>query len=198
MVSMMLDIENVETAVPGVVTAVHGDTVDCRPVIRKVLPNGAFDINNPVLKGVPLMKIGGANAEISFPSKVGDRVTLLAFSRDSSKWRKSSDEDIVPDSCSGLSVDDFVAIPVVKASSNGAAKIRVTEEGDIEFTPASGRKTVCKSDLLCTGKVLSASEVCANVTIAGDEVIEAGSVKLSTHAHPTSVGPSGTPTPSPA
>lgn len=191
-----LEIENVETAIPGVITKVNGDgTVDCRASIRKVLPNGVFDLENSPIPGIPLMKLGGAAAEFTFPSREGDHVILLAFSRDASKWRTEADDgDVVPDSASGLSLMDLVAIPFVKAPREAAARVCVTEDGDILFTPADGRKTICDSDFICRGDVLSIGEVAAKCVEAAGEISDASAIHLSTHLHPTAVGPSSAPT----
>lgn len=190
------DAENVETVIPGVVTAANGDgTVNCRPVIRKVLGNGVFDLENPAIEGVPLMKIGGGNAEFSFPAKAGDHVLLVAFSRDSEKWKKEGGDDIVPSSCAGFSLNDLVAIPIVRYAEKCSAKIRVTEEGDIVFTPASGRKIISEADLCIKGKVLATDEVCAKCSETAGTFIDATAVHLSSHIHSTAVGPSSPPTP---
>lgn len=190
------DAESVETVIPGVITTVNGDgTVNCRPVIRKVLSNGVFDLENPSIEGIPLMKIGGGNAEFSFPSKVGDHVLLVAFSRDSGKWKKDEGDDIVPSSCSGFSLNDLVAVPIVRDTEKCSAKIRVTEEGDIVLAPASGRKIISEADLCVKGKVLATDDVSAKCTEAAGTFIDAMAVHLSSHIHSTAAGPSSPPTP---
>lgn len=137
----MLSIENIETALPGVIEAVNDDgTVDCKPCIRKVAPNGVFDVVNPTIPKIPLMKLGGANAEFTFPSKVGDQVLLVAISRDSEFWKKDFKDDNIPESSSGLTQNDFVAVPFVasKWGEGGKAKITVTDDGSIEVQNGHG------------------------------------------------------------
>lgn len=193
----MLDLENIETVLPGVVTAVGNGTVDCKTCIRKVAPNGVLDVVNFAIPKIPLMKLGGANAEITFPTKEGDQVLLVAFSRDSSLWKKDYSDDSVPESSSGLTLSDFVAVPFIASGKvEGSAKIRVTDDGDIVMTPATGRRVVSDADLLVRGKVQSTDDVQAGVTEAGDEVIATGGVSLQFHMHPTAVpGAASTPTP---
>lgn len=195
----MSSIENIETALPGVIEAVNDDgSVDCKPCIRKVAPNGVFDVVNPTIPKVPLMKIGGANAEFTFPSKKGDQVLLVAISRDSELWKKEFKDDNIPESSSGLTLNDFVAVPFVasKWGEGGKAKIRVTDDGDIVMTPASGRRVVSDADLLVRGKVQSTDDVQAGVTEAEGEIVATGGVSLQLHMHPTAApGAASTPTP---
>ena len=194
-----MELENIETVIPGVVTKVNDSTVDVRAVIRKVAPNGVIDIVNPVMKKVPLMKIGGANAEIFFPSKVGDQVLLVAFSRDASKWKKSDQDDIIPSSSSGLTLNDLIAIPFVKKTKDGAAKILVTKDGDIVFKPADGRKVISEADLVCKGNILATKDVAAKCTeLPNGEVTDLPvAIHLSTHFHASAVGPTDMPKPTP-
>ena len=195
----MFSLENIETTIPGVIEAVNDDgTVDCKPCIRKVAPNGVIDVVNPTIPKVPLMKLGGANAEFTFPSKKGDQILLVAISRDSELWKKDFKDDKIPESSSGLTLNDFVAVPFVasKWGEGGKAKITVTDDGDIVMTPASGRRVVSDADLLVRGKVQSTDDVQAGVTEAGDEVIATGGVSLQFHTHPTAA-PGGPSTPLP-
>ena len=194
----MFSLENIETALPGVIVAVNGDgTVDCKPCIRKVAQNGVIDVVNPTIPKIPLMKLGGANAEFTFPSKKGDQVLLVAISRDSELWKKDLKDDSIPESSSGLTLNDFVAVPfVAEKKHSGSAKIRVTDDGDILFTPAGGRQVISDTDLLVRGKVRSTGDVVAGVTEAAEEVVETGGVSLQTHMHPTAVpGAASLPTP---
>ena len=191
-----MDLENIETVLPGVVTKVGDGVVDCKTCIRKIAPNGVLDVVNFAIPKIPLMKLGGANAEITFPTKEGDQVLLVAFSRDSSLWKKDYSDDSVPESSSGLTLSDFVAVPFIASKkAEGAAKIRVTEDGDIVMTPASGR-VVSDADLLVRGKVQSTDDVQAGVTEAAGEIIATGGVSLQFHMHPTAApGAASTPTP---
>ena len=190
-----MELENIETVLPGVVTKVGDGVVDCKTCIRKVAPNGVIDIKNFDIPKIPLMKLGGANAEITFPSKEGDQVLLIAISRDSEKWKKDYSDDVVPDSSSGLTLADFVAVPIIASKkAEGAAKIRVTEDGDIVFTPASGKKTVVESDVVFKGKLQATGDIVAGVTETDDEIVETTAIHLLSHIHPTGVGPSSAPT----
>lgn len=192
-----MELENIETVLPGVVTKVGDGVVDCKTCIRKVAPNGVIDIQNLEIPKIPLMKLGGANAEITFPSKEGDQVLLVAFSRDSELWKKDYSDDVVPESCTGLSLSDFVAVPIIASGkADGAAKIRVTDDGDIEMVPASGKRVVSAADLLVRGKVQATQDVQAGVTETGGQVIATGGISLKLHMHPTAApGAASTPTP---
>ena len=134
-----MELENIETVLPGVVTKVGDGVVDCKTCIRKVAKNGVVDMANFSIPKIPLMKLGGANAEITFPTKVGDQVLLIALSRDSSLWRKLYPDDVTPESCDGLSLSDFVAVPFIASKkAEGAAKIRIDDDGGIQISNAGG------------------------------------------------------------
>lgn len=146
-----MDLENIETALPGVVTKVGDGVVDCKTCIRKVAKNGVVDMANFSIPKIPLMKLGGANAEITFPTKVGDQVLLVALSRDSSLWRKGYPDDVTPESCDGLSLSDFVAVPFIASKkAEGAAKIRIDDDGGIQISNAGGGTIVMDGE---SGKV---------------------------------------------
>lgn len=146
-----MDLENIETVLPGVVTKVGDGVVDCKTCIRKVAPNGVVDIVNFAIPKIPLMKLGGANAEITFPTKVGDQVLLVAISRDSSMWKKGYPDDVTPESCDGLSLSDFVALPFIASKkAEGAAKIRIDDDGGIRISNAGGGTIVMDGE---SGKV---------------------------------------------
>lgn len=193
-----MDLENIETALPAVITKVNGDgTIDCKPCIRKVAPNGVIDVVNPTIPKIPLMKLGGANAEFTFPSKEGDQVLLLGISRDSELWKKSLDDDNIPESSSGLTLNDFVAVPfIAHKKATGAAKINVGEDGSIELIPGSSGQIWAKGDLVVQGKVDASGDVVAGATITDAAIVETGGISLQTHMHPTAVpGPASLPTP---
>ena len=146
-----MELEEIETVLPGVVTAVGDGVVDCKTCIRKVAPNGVIDVQNFAIPKIPLMKLGGANAEITFPSKVGDQVLLVALSRDSELWKKDYGDDVVPESSSGLTLEDFVAVPFIAGKkATGATKITVDDDGGIQVTNAGGGSIVMDGD---SGKV---------------------------------------------
>lgn len=193
----MLSLENIETALPAVITKMNGDgTIDCKPCIRKVAPNGVFDIVNPALPKVPVMRIGGSYAEFDFPVKKGDQVLLVAISRDSEQWKLTLKDDIIPESSSGLTLNDFVALPIVAPKKpHGAAKIRVGEDGSIELVPGDSGQIWAKGDLIVEGKVDAGGDVVAGATITETAIVETGGVSLQTHIHPTTLGPTSQPTP---
>lgn len=146
-----MDLENIETVLPGVVTKVGDGVVDCKTCIRKIAPNGVLDVVNFDIPKIPLMKLGGANAEITFPTKEGDQVLLVALSRDSSLWKKDYGDDVIPESSSGLTLSDFVAVPFIASKkAEGAAKITVDDDGEIHVTNAGGGSIVMDGD---SGKV---------------------------------------------
>lgn len=200
-----MDIENIETILPGVVVGVNSDgTVDVKPRIRKVSLNGVFDVVNPAIKKVPLMKLGGKNAEFLFEPEKGDSVLLVSMSRDATKWKKSliqgsETEDCIPDSASGLTINDLVAIPIVHKAKEGAASFKVLASGDIQLTPATGGKVVVDSDLDVKGSVKASKDITAEMNVNAHLEVTALSnttgVSLSKHTHSVSGASTLIPTP---
>lgn len=136
----MFDLENIETALPGVIDKVNDDgTVDCRPCIRKVAPNGVIDVVNPTIPKIPVMRLGGSYAEFSFPVKKGDQVLLLGISRDSEQWKLSGNDDVTPESSSGLTLNDLVAVPFVAPhAARGAVKFTIGDNGAVSIENGHG------------------------------------------------------------
>lgn len=189
-------LENIETVLPGVVQAVNADgSVDCKPCIRKVASNGVIDIQNITIPKIPLMKLGGANAEISFETKVGDQVLLVAFSRDSSKWKKNGADDTIPDSATGLTLNDFIAVPFVRFSKEGAAKIQVDKDGNIILQPSGNGMVISESDMFVKGSLFTEVEVAAGAQLVENQVLDAAAIHLTTHTHGSAVGPTSIPLP---
>ena len=136
----MFSLENIETALPGVIEKVNGDgTVDCRPCIHKVAPNGVIDVVNPAIPKIPVMRLGGSYAEFDFPVKKGDQVLLLGISRDSEEWKLTGKDDVVPESSSGLTLNDLVAVPFVGPNApRGAVKFTIGDNGSVTIENGHG------------------------------------------------------------
>lgn len=126
--------ENFETAIPGVVSSKNSDgTVDVKPSIIKMSSNGVFDTENASIPSVPVLSLGGGQFFFSLPINVGDSVILIALSRDSTKWKKSDwDKEIIPSSCSGNTLCDFVAVPLCfKKKNNVKTTIEIDGDGAV-------------------------------------------------------------------
>ena len=84
----------------------------------------------------------------------------------------------------------------VMVHSPFGSSVLLKKDGNIVMTPASGKKIIAESDLLCKGKLLATQDVVGGVTDAGGTVVETGGVSLLTHMHPTAApGSPSTPTP---
>ena len=84
----------------------------------------------------------------------------------------------------------------VMVHSPFGSSVLLKKDGNIVMTPASGKKIIAESDLLCKGKLLATQDVVGGVTDAGGTVVETGGVSLLTHTHPTAApGSPSTPTP---
>lgn len=185
-------LENFETALPAVVTNVNGDgSVDVALSIRKVALNGVIDTNPIDILSVPVLKAGTRNFCIKLPIKAGDPIILIAISRDSSLWKASEwgENDVIPKSCSGNTLCDFVAIQMNFWKSSNDNFIEIAEDGHVIFN----------ADVEINGKVMvdksiEAESVKAEGNVEAGNVLSNGNVKamgdlqtsilsFSTHVH---------------
>lgn len=201
-------LENFETALPGVVKNVNSDgTVDVSLSIRKVSLNGVVDIAAMPILSVPLLTIGTRAFSFKLPVKTGDPVLLLAISRDSSLWKVGDwgEKDVVPKSCSGNTLCDFVALQMNfwrTDTSNGA---EITEEGKVVINAdveINGAVTVAKElnadSVKATGNV-EAGDVISNGDVSATGDLKTASLSFLTHVHNcTSPGSPSGPAISPA
>lgn len=114
-----------ETALPGVITAVDGGGyVTVRPLIRKVETNGVPDLTNPEIPGVPLMRPGTGKVAVTLEPSAGDFVLLLFMSRDVTEWALGggdADTDVTPECCGGNRLTDCVAVQLGRTSCDSDA-----------------------------------------------------------------------------
>lgn len=87
----------------------------------------------------------------------------------------------------GKAQDGEIRIYARSVDGAAGAEIWIKRDGAIEITVASGGKVRITGDVEITGELKATGEVTAMSTGPG--------VKLSTHTHPTGVGPSGPPQP---
>lgn len=182
-----------ETAIPGEIISVRNDgRIDVAPSIRKMVTSGVIDAFDSPIRGVPVMQIGFSGFSFDLELKKGDSVILLFFSRDASNWKARKWGQSDPKSPFANDLNNCVAIPYVRPDSGAKVVVRIDKDGVVTFDTDRVNIT---GDLLVKGKVQSVGDVMAGVTETAGQVIDATAVHLSTHVHPTGVGPTSQPTP---
>lgn len=196
--------ESFETAFPGIVSAVNADgTVDVRPSVRNCLKNMQIEpdgVGGEVneIKGVPVLWPGTAAALVKFELSEGDPVLLVASSRDLRNWKSGgwAAGTTDPRSFCGNDLNDLMALPC-RRESHGAESpkttVKIGRDGSVEIECSEieieAERVRVSGELAVGGGVTADGEVTANAKIP------ASAVKLSTHVHPTAVGPTSPPTP---
>jgi len=186
-------ISNMETALPGIISAVGDGVVDVFPAIMKVTPEGVIDTGNKVIRSIPVMNSGNDACDIEYELKKGDPVLLIATSRDGGVWKNGTwEKAVVPRSSSGMTINDFVAIPFhFSAAGAKKTKIKLFQDGRIEMlgnVKIDGTLTVEK-ELDCKETIRAHKEITAN------DIIPGTGVNLSSHPHPAATGTTSPPTP---
>ena len=177
-------LSNVHTVTIAKVTTVNGTTIDCQPVINRVVDGKSVQL--PEFIEVPPIFMQGGGSYIALPVSVGDYCVLLFTERCYDRWYDGQDfqsplELRMHDYSDGLAIVGIkpmagaITIPTLIHVEGDSEQI-----GNFELT---GNLTV-NGDIVTTGAVDADGEVTAKAS--------GGSVGLSTHQHTGSN--SGTPT----
>lgn len=160
-------IENMHTALPGVITAYDPGTgmASVQPKAKFKKPNGE-SMDFPVVTGVPVVFPQSANVTIAFPVKTGDGC-LIVFSETALDYWMYGQE--TPTTLK-FDLSNAVVIPGLLAKGNPAMQEACSK--DAAVVQAGGTTLVVAPDgVTIRGKL----------TVTGD-VVGAG-VSLSTHTH---------------
>lgn len=189
-------LEGIHTALPAQVEKYDLNTrrASVKPLVKLRMARGA-SVSIPVVDNVPVVFPGSAQALIHFPLSKGDGV-LLVFSESAlGNFLAGNGEEVSAENESRFQLTDAIAIPGLWAKAPLAGedaltiqyqKTTVRLKGDSVEIEASGGLTF-EGDLKVKGKIEAEGEVTANAMSAP--------VNLSTHIHPTAVGPTSPPTP---
>lgn len=194
----------VHTSMPGQVVAVHADAkskrqfVDVRPCLRRALEGDEDSLEAfveeelPILPRVPVGFPQGGGFFASFPLQPGDFVYVIFAERSLDRFiataRKRRAAAISTGDVGTHTLDGAFALP------NGPAPAAELLEGvsgtDLVIGHVSGSPLL---SMAASGNVTLAG----NLLVTGEVTAKSAStpVSLSTHQHPTAMGPSGPPTP---
>lgn len=215
MASFRVEIDNYmqgfETAFPATVSAVNSDgTVDALPSVRNCMANGMPEYAGgdvQPIEGVPVLQFGTNAALLRFELSEGDPVLLVASSRELSGWKEDGwgTEPQMPRSFGGNDLNSLVAVPLRREAQPSEPKVTIDvgQDGEISIetsgavTMTSSKATI-NNDVEVVGSLTVTDNVSAggNVSADGEVTAKAGStnVSLSTHIHPSAMGPTSAPT----
>lgn len=174
-------LSNVHTTTIALVTKVSDKTIDCKPVIARVVKGQTIEL--PEFIEVPPVVMQGGTSHIAFPIAVGDYCLLIITERCFDRWYDGQD-DQPPLELRMHDYSDGVALVGLNPLASAITIPTVIQmTGDINIT----------GDLDLTGDLT----VTGNITATGEITAISGgaSVSLSTHTH-TSASP-GVPTSAP-
>lgn len=87
--SMITALANTHTIVVAKITAVGSTTIDCQPVIQRVVDGAAIQL--PVFPSVPPVFLSGGTSYDAHPLAVGDYCLLLVSERSFDRWYGGAD-----------------------------------------------------------------------------------------------------------
>lgn len=204
MASFSVDIDNYmqgfETAFPATVSSVNSDgTIDALPSVRNCMANGMPEYAGGdvrPIEGVPVLQFGTNAAVVRFGLAEGDPVLLVASSRELSGWKADGweAEPQMPVSFGGNDLNSLVAIPLRRETQPTEPKItiEVGQDGTVSVE-TSGSVTMTSSETTIRNGVRIEGDL--SVTGEVTAMADTAGVGLSTHIHPSAMGPTSAPTP---
>lgn len=181
MVAIGQAMADMHTATIARVTKVNAKTINCRPVINRVVDGVSIEL--PEFQDVPVFTLQGGGSYTAYPIAAGDYALLVFTERCFDRWWNGQDyqpplELRMHDYSDGIA---FVGINPLAGAITIPTKI--TTQGDSEQT---GNQTI-NGDLIVTGNVIVTGEVTADS--------EGQNISLSTHLHTGNLGaPTSPPT----
>ncbi len=162
-------------------------TATVKPAVNMLMDNGV-QIEIPSLMEVPVVFPASKFFDLEFPLDEGDGVLLLFQESDISTW-KNGDFPAIPAVASRFNLDSAVAIPgLVPSPSKGKARISIDKNGVITWT---AKKIVYDAQVVFKKDVLAREDIYVGPAPTGP------GVSVKNHIHPTAVGPTSAPTPTP-
>ncbi|QEO57555.1 Gp138 family membrane-puncturing spike protein [Francisella marina] len=195
---------NTHTSLIAKVTAVNSTTIDCQPVINRVVDGESVEL--PVFSDVPLIHLMAGSSHIVMPIEVDDYVTLIVNERCLDDWYYGADNK-EPRFSRMHDYSDSIALYGVKNKdseielpTDGKITIvgnikhdgdyeqtgdytidgNITQTGDFNITGDYNQtgNMVIDGDLTVNGKITATG----NITSSGGDII-AGTTSLKTHIH---------------
>ena len=120
---------NLHTSVVAKVTVVNGTTIDCRPVVNRMVNGKSIEL--PVFSQVPIIWPQGGSSSTTYPVAPGDYCLLIFTERAFDKWYSGIDfADPIEIRMHDYS-DGFAIVGVNPESSALPIPSEITQTGDI-------------------------------------------------------------------
>lgn len=158
-----IEMANVSTAIPCVVTNVHGDfgdqRVDVQPAINDLFKDGTSE-QQPQILSVPVVLPGSNTSLVSFPINVGDTVLCVFSQRSLDNFKISNGLPTPPNDYRKFSDQDAIAIPGLRTFARSMNKVAIRK---FPHDPSS--------DLVVAHNVGSGTEVMIQMKQNGDMIV---------------------------
>lgn len=160
---ILIHMRDVQTAMPCIVTNVHGNfgeqRVDVRPLINELFKDGT-NTEQPQILSVPVLLPGTEHSLVSYPINVGDTVMCVFSSRSMDNFKASIGQPTRPNDFRMHSDQDAVAITGLRTFS------RSVNKPDLRKFPHDPQR-----DLVIAHNIGSGTEVMIQMKENGDVII---------------------------
>lgn len=130
--SILTALANTHTIVVAKITAVGSITIDCQPVIRRVVDGAAIQL--PVFPSVPPVFLSGGTSYDAHPLAVGDYCLLLVSERCFDRWYGGADNVPPIEQRMHDYSDCFALVGVAPASAAKLIPSTIERKGDSTVT----------------------------------------------------------------
>jgi len=158
-----IEMGSVATAIPCIITNVHGDfgdqRVDVQPAINNLYKDGTSD-PQPQILSVPVVLPGSNTSLVSFPLNVGDTVLCVFSQRSMDNFKISNGLPTPPNDFRKFSDQDAIAIPGLRTFARSMNKVAIRK---FPHDPSK--------DLVIAHNVGSGSEVMIQMKENGDIIV---------------------------
>ncbi|MBE0469602.1 MAG: hypothetical protein IBX55_08880 [Methyloprofundus sp.] len=177
---------NLHTSTIAQITAVNKTTIDCKPVINRVVNDVGYEL--PIFVDVPLITLQGAGSFIAMPYAVGDYCILFFTERCFDNWYDG--QDFAPPAEYRMhDYSDAFALVGVNAKADSIANsdvIRISGDVLAEGNHVHTGNYTLTGDLTVNGNINCTGKLTVNSAIIGG-------IEFGTHTHSETGSTTGEP-----
>ena len=163
--AMASHLENVHTAIPGVVVSGGGGVVNVKPLLNRKLRDGTVE-EMPVIPNVPVWFPRGGGASITWPVGAGDGCLLIFAERSLDEW-KGSGSTVTPDDPRRHGLSDAIAFVGLNPGAGGSDAIEL-KMGGVTLAVSSGGVSITGGTVTHNGTNIGDSHVHSGVSVGPD------------------------------